>query len=166
MPIRHAQFEDLPQIVDIYNQTIPSRMVTADLDPISVESRHDWFHSHSVDARPLWVCTGTDDQQITGWLSFKSFYGRPAYNKTVEFGVYIHQESHRQGIATRLIEHAIAESPALNVRTLLGFVFAHNSPSLILLKKFGFEQWAHLPQIAELDGVKRNLIILGKHLTD
>lgn len=164
MPIRHAQFEDLSQIVDIYNQTIPSRLVTADLEPITVESRHDWFHTHTPDARPLWVMTGDKDNQITGWLSYKSFYGRPAYDQTVEFGVYIHQNHHRRGIASRLIDHAIAESPNLNVRTLLGFVFGHNAPSLMLLKKYGFEQWAHLPEIATLDGVRRDLIILGKHL--
>ena len=37
--IRVAQREDLPAIVAIYNATIPSRMVTADLVPVSVNDR-------------------------------------------------------------------------------------------------------------------------------
>ncbi|MGX7015102.1 GNAT family N-acetyltransferase [Vagococcus silagei] len=41
-----AEFNDLPEIVRIYNQTISTRMATADLDPISVESRYEWFEQH------------------------------------------------------------------------------------------------------------------------
>ena len=40
---RIATREDLPQIVAIYNATIPSRAVTADLEPVSVQSRVEWF---------------------------------------------------------------------------------------------------------------------------
>jgi L-amino acid N-acyltransferase YncA len=43
---REATRADLPSIVEIYNATIPSRMVTADLEPVSVESRVHWFEQH------------------------------------------------------------------------------------------------------------------------
>ena len=36
--LRNATEHDLPAIVAIYNATIPSRMVTADLDPVTVEA--------------------------------------------------------------------------------------------------------------------------------
>jgi phosphinothricin acetyltransferase len=36
---RLARREDLPVIVDIYNSTIASREVTADTEPVSVQSR-------------------------------------------------------------------------------------------------------------------------------
>lgn len=44
---RTAKREDLKQIVEIYNSTIPSRQVTADTDPVSIESRIAWFEEHS-----------------------------------------------------------------------------------------------------------------------
>ena len=40
-----AAFQDLPIIIDIYNSTIPRRMVTADTEPVTVESRKKWFGS-------------------------------------------------------------------------------------------------------------------------
>ncbi|MDB5833890.1 MAG: phosphinothricin acetyltransferase, partial [Caballeronia sp.] len=52
---RDATLDDLPGIVAIYNSTVPSRLVTADLEPVSVESRLAWFHAHGPKARPLWV---------------------------------------------------------------------------------------------------------------
>ena len=55
MIIRDATEADLPAIVEIFNATIPSRMVSATLEPVSVEERLPWFHAHSPDHHPLWV---------------------------------------------------------------------------------------------------------------
>ncbi|MGZ7441165.1 N-acetyltransferase family protein [Paenibacillus sp. TH7-28] len=160
--IEDAGLEDLPAIVAIYNETIAGRMVTADLEPVTVDSRQKWFDEHSPDFRPLWVMkTGG---RIIAWLSFQSFYGRPAYNATAEISVYIAGEYRSRGIGGILLNKAIAACPGLQVKTLLGFVFAHNEPSLALLRKYGFEQWALLPRVANLDGVERDLVILGKRM--
>lgn len=158
--IRDAGLDDLPRIVEIYNSTIASREVTADLEPVSVESRVRWYNEHSPDFRPLWVLE--DKGTIIAWLSFQSFYGRPAYNATAEISIYIDQERRARGIGSFLIQKALEASPGLGLRTLLGFVFGHNEPSLGLLRKFGFEEWANLPKVAELDGVERDLIIVGR----
>ena len=40
----HAHQSDLPKIVSTYNSTIASRLVTADLEPVSVESKQAWFN--------------------------------------------------------------------------------------------------------------------------
>ena len=93
--IRDAQISDLPDIVSIYNSTIPSRMVTADLEPVSVQSKEEWFKEHSPDFRPLWVVEL--DGKICAWLSFQSFYGRPAYNGTAEVSIYLHEDFRGQG---------------------------------------------------------------------
>ena len=98
---RVARREDLPQIVAIYNATIPSRLVTADLESVSVASRVRWFEEHSPDFRPLWVVDA--EGQVAGWLSFSSFYGRPAYNRTAELSVYVHAEFRKRGIASYLL---------------------------------------------------------------
>jgi L-amino acid N-acyltransferase YncA len=51
MIIWDAVEDDLPVIVEIYNSTVPSRMVTADPEPIPVESRRAWFFEYDrVDA--------------------------------------------------------------------------------------------------------------------
>ena len=47
-----ASLENLDEIVTIYNSTISSRMVTADLDPVSVESRISWFYEHKPGSIP------------------------------------------------------------------------------------------------------------------
>lgn len=167
-PLTHrlATRADLPRIVEIYNSTIASRMVTADLEPISVDSREQWFAEHTAQFRPLWVVEldTAGDQQIAGWLSFSSFYGRPAYKGTAEVSLYIDACFRRAGIGRYLLGEAMAHAPRIGVHTLLGFVFGHNLPSLALFERYGFARWAHLPRVALLDGIERDLVILGRRV--
>jgi L-amino acid N-acyltransferase YncA len=157
-----AQLSDLERIVDIYNSTIASRMVTADLEPATVESKRAWFDEHSADHRPLWVLR--TNGEIAAWFSFQSFYGRPAYLATAEISIYIAEQYRKLGLGATLLQRAVDESPRLGLSTLLGFVFGYNEPSVALLYKFGFEKWGHLPKVAKLDGVERDLVILGRRV--
>ncbi|NMG56940.1 N-acetyltransferase family protein [Geitlerinema sp. P-1104] len=162
MNVRHAHWNDLSAIVGIYNAAIPGRIATADLAPVSVESRRPWFAGHSPHQYPLWVTER--DQQVVGWLSFRPFYGRPAYEATAELAIYIAPDYQGQGLGRFLLDLAVANAPLLELKTLLAFVFAHNLASLGLFERAKFQEWGYLPRIAELDGVERDLIILGHRL--
>src|SRR5215470_15226184 len=160
--IRDATPADLPSIVEIYNSTVPGRMATADTEPVSVESRVPWFCEHDARTRPLWVMEV--DGTVAGWFSFQSFYGRPAYHATAEVSVYVSAQHRRHGIGRQLLAEGIRRSPALGLSTLLGYIFGHNQPSLRLFDTLRFERWAHLPRIAVLDGVERDLVIVGRRV--
>lgn len=159
MIIRNAEIEDLPSIVDIYNSTIAGRMVTADLEPMTIEDKLTWFNEHNKTDRPLWVTE--ENGIIVAWLSFSSFYGRPAYQGTAELSIYIKEANRGRGIGKILLQKAIETAPCIGIENLLAFIFAHNKPSLALFNKFNFERWAYLPGVANLDGIYRDLVILG-----
>jgi phosphinothricin acetyltransferase len=156
---RDAELTDLPEIVAIYNSIVAGRMVTADLEPVSVQSREKWFYDHSPERRPLWIVSNREG--IAGWASFQDFYGRPAYNGTAEISIYLHPGSRGKGIGQKVLTHCMKQAPALGITTLLGYIFAHNEPSIKLFQKMGFSEWANMPNIAVLDGVERTLKILG-----
>jgi phosphinothricin acetyltransferase len=162
--MRDATLEDLPMIVEIYNSTVPGGMVTADTEPVTVKSRERWFREHTHAFRPLWVMEY--EGKIVGWLSFQSFYGRPAYNSTAEVSIYIDQEQRREGLGTSFLEKAIDHCPKLKIKTLLGFIFGHNDPSLELFRKHGFKRWGFLPKVAIIRGIERDLLILGKRVCE
>jgi L-amino acid N-acyltransferase YncA len=159
--IRYAQPADLETIVAIYNAAIPGRMATADTAPVTPGERQPWFREFDPRHRPLWVACDSADA-VVGWLSFRSFYGRPAYHATVETGVYVAPAAQGRGVASSLLAHGIAAAPALGIRTLLAFVFGHNTPSIDLFTHRGFVPWGRLPGVAELDSVERDLVILGR----
>lgn len=159
---RDAVPGDLPVIVNIYNSIVAGRMVTADLEPVSVESRRPWFDAHEPIHRPLWMVNvdGVD----AAWVSFQSFYGRPAYRGTAEISIYIQEEFRGRQLGSKILSHAMSSCAQLEIKTLLGYIFAHNEPSLRLFRKMGFADWGHFPRIANLDGIERDLIIVGKRI--
>lgn len=165
---RIATPADLPAIVAIYNSTVASREVTADTEPVTVQSRQHWFDEHTPERRPLWVIHAAEDRaakpEVLGWMSFSNFYGRPAYSGTAELSIYIGEAWRGKGLGRYCLTEAIAYAPTIAVHTLLGFIFGHNAPSLGLFKMFGFDTWANLPRVANLDGIERDLIILGKRV--
>lgn len=160
---RDALISDLPRIVEIYNSIISSRMVTADIEDVSVESKLKWFNEHTPSKRPLWVIEERSNQ-IIGWVSFQSFYGRPAYDTTAEISIYLDAQQRGKGLGKQVLQYCIDNAPKYGIKTLLGYIFAHNSPSLKLFRYLGFEDWGTLPNIALLDGQERSLKILGKRI--
>ncbi|BDG09957.1 GNAT family N-acetyltransferase [Anaeromyxobacter paludicola] len=160
--IRDAALDDLPRIVEIYNASIPGRLATADLEPVSVAQRTPWFQAHHPARRPLWVLE--EDGRILGWVSLQDFYGRCAYSGTAEVSIYVAPEAARRGVARTLLGELLARAPSMAVKNLVAFVFGHNEPSLALFRRHGFERWGFLPRVALLDGVERDLAILGLRL--
>ena len=169
--LRNAAESDLPAIVAIYNSVVPGRMVTADLEPVTVEQRRPWFEAHQTATRPIWVLVHSADSSnprasdpVVAWVSFDTFYARAAYDGTAMLAIYI-ADSHRgRGLGRALLQTAIERSPALKLHTLLGYIFAHNEPSLRLFAAHGFARWAHLPRVCVLDGVDRDVIIMGRRV--
>ncbi|MCO7175337.1 GNAT family N-acetyltransferase [Sporolactobacillus kofuensis] len=163
--IRDARKEDLADIVSIYNSTIPGRMVTADTEPVTVQDRLPWFEAHQEDQRrPLWVAE--IDGTLCGWLSLSNFYGRPAYQSTVEISIYLDERFRGMGIGSGFVRYALEHCKALGINTVLAFIFGQNTPSLHLFERFGFERWGTCPRVAVLDGIERDLVIMGHRVTD
>ncbi len=150
----------MPRIVGIYNAAIPAGQSTADIEPVSVDARRAWFSGHSEQRRPLLVYE--IGGQIAAWVSFEDFYGRPAYRYTAELSIYIAPEHQGRRLGRQLLSDALARGPELGIKSLVGYVFAHNEPSMRLLRSFGFQEWGRLPDIAEIGGSEYSLCIMGK----
>src|SRR5436309_15250129 len=138
MIIRDALDADLPVIIDIYNATVPTRMVTAELEPTTVEARLRWFHEHAPDQYPVWVAES--DSRVIGWLDFKKFLPRCAYRGTAEISVYVDEKFRRRRVARRLLEEAIARASSLEINAMICLIFVHNEQSLRLFDRHGLER--------------------------
>src|SRR5688572_17058629 len=115
MPLqfRDALLSDLPKIVEIYNSTVAGRMVTADTEPVLIDSRVNWFHEHNSQTRPLWIVS--DDDKVIGWVSFQNFYGRPAYNATAEISIYLDETCRGKGYGKQVLDYAIEACRTLRI---------------------------------------------------
>lgn len=170
MPYAHrlATRDDLPAIVDIDNAAIPAKASTCDLEPIDVAAREAWFDASHPDRRPIWVgYEPGSPRTVTGYLSFDPFLnGRAGYDVTADVAIYLHPDHRGRGQGHHLLDEAIAHAPKLGVRTLVASIFAANEASIRLFRSHGFQQWGLLPGVADLDGVVRDLVFVGRPVGD
>ena len=160
--MRLANRSDLTRIVEIYNSTIHSRMATADIESVSVESKRQWFLAHSK-TRPIFV--EEIDADVIAWISLESFYGRSAYHLTAEVSIYVDAGFRSKGVGSKLLQALVKRCPSLGLKNLVAYIFSHNIESLTLFKKVGFSMWGELPYVAEFDGRQCNLSILGMNVS-
>ena len=149
--IRVASESDLPAIVEIYNQAVEQRFATADLRPVTVDERREWFDAHEPSAYPIHVFQ--QDKAVVGWCSFSSYRsGREALLGTAEISYYVDRGAQGRGVGSALVQHAVREAPRLGKRVLFGILLERNDASMRLMEKCGFELWGRLPDVAMIDG--------------
>jgi phosphinothricin acetyltransferase len=85
--IRAASEADLEAIRAIYNESIPKRIATADLEPQTLDARRAWFVNRNHATRPVLVAE--DAQGVCAWGSYTNFKDRAAYAPTAEISVYV-----------------------------------------------------------------------------
>lgn len=160
LTIRVATIDDLPQIVDIYNQSVTTKQATADLTPVTVADRQAWFDAHTG-KRPLVVAQNAENQ-LLGWGSLSDLYARPAYHISSEISIYVANEAKGQGVGKALVNHLLQVAPSCGVQQVVALIFAHNTPSLGLFKTLGFEKWGNFKQVCDMDGFIADVVILGR----
>ncbi len=160
MNIRFAHKVDLPTLVEIYNQAILSRTIAA-LEQTTLEERIFWFEQLKQDERPIIVAESEDN--VAGYLYLSSYRrGRSALRQTVEVSYFVHEDHHRRGVGSQLMKACIESCPDWGIKSLFAILLETNTASINLLKKFGFQQWAHLPEVAEIDGVEVSQVYFGR----
>ena len=72
--IRFARKEDLPDILNIYNDAIINTTAIYTYDPKELEERVQWFEAKAMADEPIWVY----DNHIVGYATYGSFRDWPA----------------------------------------------------------------------------------------
>ena len=62
------------------------------------------------------------------------------------------------------LDNALREAPSKGISNILAMVFVHNQPSVTLFEAHGFQRWGLLPRVCEIDGVERDVLILGRRV--
>jgi L-amino acid N-acyltransferase YncA len=160
--IRNAAFDDLADIIRIYNAAISGKKAVADAEPITVESRVEWFLAHNDSRRPLWVLEL--DGQMAGWISLQSYSTNAAFQHTAEVSLFVDDEFQGNGYGTFLLGSLLAKCSTFGIETLMGVCFADNERVIALNQRLGLRQWGRLRQVANICGELRDLVIMGINL--
>ena len=165
MRIRVAELDDLPAIVEIYNQAVPSFRSTARTAPVTVADRKTWFHEHEPQKHPIFVAELNGC--VIGWCSLSIYRpGRPALRFTAELSYYVDTDHQRQGVGSELVNHALEVSPTLGIKNIIAVLIDRNDASRKLLEKLGFQKWGYLPRVLDFNGQECGEFYYGKRVMD
>ena len=143
--IRTATEDDLPAILDIYNEAILNTTAVYDYDPHTLDMRRQWFATKQQQHMPVFVADVAG--VVAGFSSFGPFRAWAAYKHTVEDLVYVAVDQRGQGIGKLLIPPLIEAARNMNVHVLVAGIDATNEASIRLHTGFGFEKVAHFKQV-------------------
>ena len=142
--IRHATKDDVPQILEIYNDAIINTTAVYYDEPLSLETWNKWFEDRMKNNFPVFV--SVENNVVTGFSTYGHFVEREGYRFTVEHSVYVAEKFKGRGISKQLMQAIIDDAKQKKYHVMIGKIDAENGISIELHKKFGFEEVGHLKQ--------------------
>lgn len=143
--VREAIEEDIPAMLEIYNDIIANTTAVWHYDPHTLAMRKEWFDQRKQQGFPIFVAI--EDGRLLGFSSIGPFRPWPGYKHTVENSVYVAADSRGKGVANVLMPPLIEAAKQLNLHAIVAGIEAENVISIALHKKFGFEEVAHFKEV-------------------
>ena len=143
--IRAAREDDVPAMLEIYNDIILNTTAVWHNDPHTLKMRQEWFVLKQEQGYPVFVAM--HEEQLLGFSTigpFRPWYG---YRFTVENSVYVAASSRGKGIAKLLMQPLINAAKELGLHAIVAGIEAENEASIGLHKTFGFVEVAHFKQV-------------------
>ena len=145
MIIRQATENDLPQILEIYNDIIKNTTAVYYYEPHTLEMRRKWFMEKQEKGFPVFVAD--ENGIILGMSTIGPFRIPTAYQYTVENTVHVAADARGKGIGKLLMPPIIEAAKQMNMHAIIAGIDAGNEVSLHLHKSFGFEEVAHFKEV-------------------
>lgn len=160
-----ATTDDLPAMVDLYNDVIATTTAIYRDDPVTHHDRAAWLAERHAGGFPVLVARDPATGRAIALGSYGPFKTSPSgYATTVEHTVLVSREARGAGLGTRLVEALIAHAAASGFHMMVGLIDAANTGSIALHARLGFTESGRLPQVARKDGAWVDLVIVQREL--
>src|SRR2546426_3103969 len=107
-----ATEDDLPGILEIYNDAILNTTATFDTEPQTLEDKREWLREASF---PYIVLVAQRDGQVAGWASLRRFPPKGGDRVTAEKSLHIHAHLLGQGLCSLLMKTLIQYAGAKGI---------------------------------------------------
>jgi phosphinothricin acetyltransferase len=146
MNVRPATRDDLPGILEIYNEAVLNTTATYDYEPRTLEHRSAWFEDHVKNNYPVFVAVN-ESGRVVGWSSLNRYHDRKGYQFSTENSVYVAADQRGKGIGKLLMPPLIEAARQRGLHAILAGIDAQNEVSIRLHASFGFVKVAHFKQV-------------------
>lgn len=105
------------------------------------------------------------DGQMAGFACAEAFRPQSGYRYTAELTIYLHPDAPKgKGIGSALYSHLLNELKERGFHTAVAVLYAENSASLALHRKFGFTQTGVWKEYGCKNGMWLDAVLMEKRL--
>ncbi|MFV0528286.1 MAG: GNAT family N-acetyltransferase [Lachnospiraceae bacterium] len=134
--IRPAKREDLPALLEIYNDAVRTTTATFDLVERTLAEHRIWFEQHLF---PYCIFVLEEEGEIAGYGSLSEYRSRKGFACSSEISVYVHTAHRRKQVGRRLVDACLAYARETNrFHSLLALITGDNTGSIRLHEAAGF----------------------------
>jgi phosphinothricin acetyltransferase len=135
--ITPATEDDLPKIVEIFNESAANSIANFATRPATVDERRDWYKQFSSTG-PYRLLVARRGRLVLGYASSQRYRDHEAFRETVEVSIALHESHRGQGLGSalyRALFDSLAHEP---VHVVVAGIALPNDASVALHRKFGF----------------------------
>jgi phosphinothricin acetyltransferase len=160
--LRAATLDDLPEILDIYNDAVLHTTAIWNDAVVDLDNRRAWFVDRQTRNYPILVAE--DAGKIAGYASFGDFRPFDGYRFSVEHSVYVAEPNRRRGFGRALVQGLYEPARKLRKRVMIGGIAGDNVGSLKLHANLGFVETGRMPGVGTKFGKLLDLVFVQKEL--
>lgn len=151
MTIEAAAIDDLPALVDMYNDSVATSNSNFGTRPVGIDERRKWF-SQFGSTGPHRLLVARRQGTVLGDASAASYRDREAFRETVEVSVSLRAGWRSRGVGTLLYASLFDALAGEAVHVALAGIALPNDASVVLHRKFGFTDVGTFREYAIKDG--------------
>ncbi|MGE7994452.1 N-acetyltransferase family protein [Pseudomonas sp. NPDC089554] len=143
--IRDALPDDVPGILDIYNDAVRNTTAIWNETPVDLANRQAWFAARAEQGYPILVAV--DDSGVLGYASFGDWRPFEGFRHTVEHSVYIRDDQRGKGLGPVLMQALVVRARACDKHVMVAAIESGNAASIRLHERLGFTITGQMPQV-------------------
>jgi phosphinothricin acetyltransferase len=160
--IRDAERGDIAAIVSIYNDVLATTTAVWSDQPTSVGEREQWLADKQAANQPVLVAAdGSGVLAFATWGPFRTLAG---YARTIEHTIHVRPDVRGRGVGALLLASVEERARSLGIHVMVGAVDATNEGSIRFHQRSGFVEVGRMPEVGQLRGTWRDLVLIHKIL--
>lgn len=163
-PLRDALAEDLPGILDIYNDAVRNTTAIWNETPVDLANRQAWFEARAQQGYPILVAV--DETGVLGYASFGDWRPFEGFRHTVEHSVYIRGDQRGKGLGPILMAALIERARTCDKHVMVAAIESGNAASIRLHQRLGFAITGQMAQVGVKFGRWLDLTFMQLNLDD
>ena len=161
--IREAERSDIAEMVSIYNDVLAATSAIWREQPTSVGEREQWLDDKRAANHPVLVAVDTSG--VLGFVAYGRFRDWPGYAKTMEHTIHVRPDMRGSGVGTQLLASVEDRARSLGVHVMVAATDATNQGSIRFHQRAGFVEVGRMPEVGQLRGEWRDLVLIQKIIT-